>query len=210
MEETFLSLLFFSQGLGGPRNERFPGLLVPVWLLFIGAAGAVQIPGAASVLRAFDPRLGLRFLFSGGNPTGFALLGLAFLSVTGTELLYAELDVVGRKAIARSWPFVLLCLSLSYLGQGAWLLRQLGDPAGLTEAADPFFRMLSPGLRLPALLLALAAAWGASRSAVKGAFTLVSEAIRLELLPALEIRYPSDALRHRMGQNPAVGKFQSG
>ena len=55
--------------------------------------------------------------------------------------------------------------------------------------------MLPYGLRLPALLLALAAAWGASQTVVNGSFTIVSEAIRLNLLPALEIRYPSDSIR---------------
>ena len=42
--------------------------LVLVWLLFIGAAGAVRLAGGVSVLRALDPRLGLRFLFRGGHP----------------------------------------------------------------------------------------------------------------------------------------------
>lgn len=193
---VLLSALFLFQGLGSRRTGRFLGPVMLCWLLFIGAAGAAQLPGAARVLRAVDPRLGLRLLFSAKNPMGFALLGLVFLSVTGTEILYANLDFAGRKAIARSWPFVLLCLSLSYLGQGAWLIKQLGDPAPLPgAAADPFFRMLPPSLRLPALLLALAAAWGASQTVVNGSFTIVSEAIRLDFLPALEIRYPSDSIR---------------
>ena len=190
-----LSVLFLTQGLGSRRTGRFLGPIMLVWFLFIGAAGAVQISGDSTVLRAFDPRVGIRFLFSGSNPAGFALLGLVFLSVTGTEILYANLDFSGRKAITRVWPFVLLCLGLSYLGQGAWLLKQLHDPAGLsTAAADPFFQMLPLSLRIPALLLALAAAWSASQTVVNGSFTLVSEAIRLNLLPALEMRYPSDSI----------------
>ena len=193
---VLLSALFFLQGLGSRRTGRFLGPVMLAWLLFIGAAGAAQLSDAGYVLRAFDLRFGLRFLFSSGNPMGFALLGFVFLSVTGTEILYANLDFAGRKAITRAWPFVLLCLCLSYLGQGAWLIRQLGDPAGVSNAVtDPFFRMLPSGLRLPAVLLALAAAWGASQTVVNGSFTIVSEAIRLNLLPALEIRYPSDSIR---------------
>lgn len=191
-----LSVLFFFQGLGSQRTGRFLGPIMLVWFLFIGVTGALQLSGAGAVLRAFDPRLGVRFLFSSKNTMGFALLGLVFLSVTGTEILYANLDFGGRKAITRAWPFVLLCLSLSYLGQGAWLLRQLGSPAGPAGgAADPLFQMLPHALRLPALLLALAAAWTASQTVVNGSFTLVSEAIRLDLLPALEIRYPSNSIR---------------
>ena len=193
---VLLSLLFLFQGLGNRRTGRLFGPIMLVWLLFIGVTGAFQLSGASTVLKAFDPCLGLRFLFSARNPMGFALLGLVFLSVTGTEILYANLDFSGRKAITRAWPFVLLCLFLSYLGQGAWILKQLGDPArSLSAAADPFFQMLPIALRLPAILLALAAAWSASQTVVNSSFTLVSEAIRLELLPELEIRYPSNSIR---------------
>ena len=192
---VLLSALFLLQGLGSRKTGRILGPVMLIWLLFIGATGAAQLPGASQVLRAFDPRLGLRFLFSANNPMGFALLGLVFLSVTGTEILYANLDFAGKKAITRAWPFVLLCLCLSYLGQGAWLIKQLDMSAGISNAADPFFQMLPHGLRLPALLLALAAAWGASQTVVNGSFTIVSEAIRLNLLPPLEIRYPSDSIR---------------
>ncbi len=189
-----LSVLFLFQGYGSRRTGRFLGPVMLIWFLFIGITGAVQFPGAASVLRAFDPRLGIRFLFSSGNPMGFKLLGLVFLSVTGTEILYANLDFGGRESITRAWPFVLLCLCLSYLGQGAWLLKQLNSPAGIAGAADPFFQMLPAALRLPALLLALAAAWSAAQTVVNGSFTLVSEAIRLNLLPPLEMRYPSESI----------------
>ena len=187
---ALLCLLFFFQGYGSRRTGRFLGPVMLAWLLFIGVTGAARLRGSGVVLRAFDPLLGVRFLFSSGNPVGFALLGLVFLSVTGTEILYANLDFGGRRAITRVWPFVLLCLMLSYLGQGAWLLRQAGG-----AVTDPFFGMLAPALRVPAFLLGLAAAWTASQTVVNGSFTIVSEAIRLDLLPPLEIRYPSESIR---------------
>ena len=189
-----LSVLFLFQGYGSRRTGRFLGPVMLIWFLFIGVTGAVQLPGMGSVLRAFDPRLGIRFLFSAGNSMRLALLGLVFLSVTGTEILYANLDFGGRKAITRAWPYVLLCLVLSYLGQGAWLLKQLGTPAGAAAVTDPFFQMLPGALRIPAVLLALAAAWAASQTVINGSFTLVSEAIRLNLLPPLEMRYPSESI----------------
>ncbi len=186
-----LSVLFFLQSFGSKRTGRFLGPIMLLWFLFIGITGAVQIRGMPSVLRAFDPRCGIHFLFSSDNSLGFSLLGLVFLAVTGTEILYANLDFVGRKAITRVWPFVLLCLMLSYLGQGAWIL---GHADAAAETADPFFQMLPAAFRLPAVLIALAAAWTASQTVINGTFTLVSEAIRLDLLPALEIRYPSDSI----------------
>ena len=191
-----LSMLFMLQGLGSRRTGRFLGPVMLLWFLFIGLTGAAQIPAAPAVLRSLDPCLGLRFLFSQKNPIGLPLLGLVFLSVTGTEILYANLDFGGRKAITRAWPFVLFCLCLSYLGQGAWLLDSAGAVTGLPDGGtDPFFQMLSPALRFPALFLALSAAWAASQTVINGSFTLVSEAIRLNLLPPLEIRYPSESIR---------------
>lgn len=189
-----LSALFLAQSLGSRKTGRFLGPVMLIWFLFIGVSGLLQLKGSALVLHAFDPRLGLRFLFSAKNPLGFALLGLVFLAVTGTEILYANLDFCGRRAIRRAWPFVLLCLVLNYLGQGAWLLRYAGDLSVTHAAIDPFFQMLPSAMRLPAVALALAAAWSASQTVINGSFTLVSEAIRLDLLPPVEIRYPSDSM----------------
>ena len=190
---VLITALFLLQGLGSRRTGRFLGPVMLLWLLFLAVFGAVQIPSAPGILRALDPRTGVRFLFGSGNAKGFSFLGLVFLAVTGTEILYANLDYAGRRAITWAWPFVLVCLSLSYLGQGAWLLANGG---GAAVAADPFFRMLPPVFRVFALVLALAAAWAASQTVINGSFTLVSEAIRLDLLPALKILYPSDSIRH--------------
>lgn len=192
---VFLTAVYALQGRGNRKTARFFGPVMLVWFGFIGAAGAAWTAAVPAVLRAVNPLLGLRFLFSAGNTLGPALLALAFLAATGTEILYANLDFSGRKAIQLAWPFVLLCILLSYFGQGAWLLSQLGS--GMTSAgtaADPFFQMLPAALRLPALLLAAAAAWITVQTVVNSSTTLVSEAIRLDLLPPLEIRYPSDTI----------------
>ena len=78
---------------------------------------------------------------------------------------------VGRENIYFSWPLVKLCLILNYLGQGAWM----------PEMMRPF-----------AVVLGAAAAIIASQALITGSYTLVSEAILLDLLPHLEIRYPAD------------------
>ena len=107
---VLLSVLFLSQGLGSRRTGRFLGPVMLAWFLFIGTAGAIRLSGDGRVLRALDPLVGVRFLFSAGNTMGFSLLGLVFLSVTGTEILYANLDFSGRKAITRAWPSFSLLL----------------------------------------------------------------------------------------------------
>lgn len=52
--------------------------------------------------------------------------------------------------------------------------------------------MLPEALRAPAVALGALAAIIASQALITGSYTLVSEAIRLDLMPHLEVRYPSD------------------
>ena len=86
-----------------------------------------------------------------------------------------------------------VCLILNYLGQGAWILTHT-DSAALAAIPDmnPFFQMLPEMLRASAVALGTLAAIIASQALITGSYTLVSEAIRLDLLPHLEVRYPSD------------------
>ena len=57
---------------------------------------------------------------------------------------------------------------------------------------NPFFEMLPGMLRPVAVILSAMAAVIASQALITGSYTLVSEAILLDLLPHLEIRYPAD------------------
>ena len=99
---------------------------------------------------------------------------------------------VGKENIYYSWPFVKLCLILNYLGQGAWIVQSQGNAALYhIEDLNPFFLMLPTALRPFAVILGAAAAVIASQALITGSYTLVSEAILLDLLPHLEIRYPS-------------------
>ena len=98
-----------------------------MFFLTIGALGAMHIPDAPQVLRAFDPRAGLRFLLDHGW-IGFVVLGSVFLAVTGAEALYADMGHFGRLPIQVAWTvFVLPALLLNYLGQGALILSQPGS-----------------------------------------------------------------------------------
>lgn len=66
-------------------------------------------------------------MFSPENKAGFFILGSIFLVTTGAEALYSDLGHVGRGNIYVSWPFVKICIILSYCGQGAWLLAHRGE-----------------------------------------------------------------------------------
>lgn len=135
----------------------------------------------------------MQFLLSGDNHAGLALMGTVFLSITGAEALYSDMGHVGRGNIYATWPFINLALVLSYFGQGAWIIRTLEDPAYVQEGGspNPFFAMLFPELRYVAVVLSVIAGVIASQALISGAFTIVSEATRLNWMPHLQVRYPA-------------------
>ena len=120
------------------------------------------------------------------------ILGSIFLATTGAEALYSDMGHVGKHNIYLSWPFVKICLVLNYLGQGAWLLSHQGSASlASIEDMNPFFLMVPDTLRVGMVIIGTLAAIIASQALITGAFTLVSEASRLDLMPHLQIIYPS-------------------
>ena len=187
---VIILLLFISQGVGRNRITIALGPIMLVWLLFIGGAGITALTRHPEILRAFDPTLGIEFLFSHLNNAGIKLLGGVFLTVTGAEAFYSDMGHAGRDAARASWPFVKICLLLSYLGQGAYLLDAAADSSlAAVDDFNPFFYMLPERIRPLAVILAVMVAFAVSHTVVVSAFTLVSEAIRREILPHMETLY---------------------
>lgn len=81
---------------------------------------------------------------------------------------------------------------LNYMGQGAWILSNKDNAAlQAMDGMNPFFQMLPPQWRPFAVILSTVAAIIASQALITGSFSLVSEAIRLDLMPHMQITYPS-------------------
>jgi KUP system potassium uptake protein len=185
---VILVALFFAQSRGTASVAAFFG---PVMLVFFGVnsvLGLVQIPHAWVILEALSPLPGLKFLLAHGA-MGFIVLGSVFLAVTGAEALYADMGHFGRRPIQASWLFVVLpALICNYLGQGALILT---DPS---TVVNPFYLLAPswPGARIALVLLSTVATVIASQAVITGAFSLVSQAIQLGLLPRLEIVHTSD------------------
>ena len=188
-----ISGLFSIQHAGTSRIGKAFGPLMLLWFSFLGITGILHIFEFPAVLAAFNPVHAIRVLYSPVNKRGFMILGSVFLAATGAEALYSDMGHVGREHIYRSWPFVKLCLLLNYLGQGAWIIENRGSSLlAAIEDMNPFFLMLPEILRPFAVLLGALAAIIASQALITGSYTLVSEAIRLDLMPHMLIRYPSD------------------
>ncbi|MBR0162711.1 MAG: KUP/HAK/KT family potassium transporter [Oscillospiraceae bacterium] len=190
---VIISALFFVQHAGTSSIGKAFGPVMLLWFSFLGVCGLLGIFRTPAVLRAFNPYYAVQVLLSPANKSGFMILGSVFLATTGAEALYSDMGHVGKGNIYASWPLVKACLILNYLGQGGWIIRNQAN-AALYSVLDlnPFFLMLPEGLRPFAVLLGAAAAVIASQALITGSYTLVSEAILLDLLPHMEIRYPSE------------------
>jgi KUP system potassium uptake protein len=183
---VILVMLFLVQRRGTAGVAAFFGPIMLVFFAVNTVLGLMQIPHAWVILEALSPAPGLEFLWAHGA-MGFVVLGSVFLAVTGAEALYADMGHFGRRPIQAAWLFVVLpALICNYLGQGALILS---DP----KAVENPFYLLAPAWGLaPLILLSTAATVIASQAVITGAFSLVSQAIQLGLLPRLEIVHTSD------------------
>lgn len=190
-----LSVLFFIQQFGTAFIGKFFGPVMTCWFIMLAALGMIHISDELSVLKAFNPYYGIELLIK--YPSGFYILGGVFLCTTGAEALYSDLGHCGKWNIRYSWIFVKSCLIINYLGQGAWLLSHYN---GQTITADminagfnPFYGVMPNWFLYFGIAIATAAAIIASQALISGSFTLISEAMRLNLWPKLRITYPTEA-----------------
>jgi KUP system potassium uptake protein len=183
-----ITLLFFIQQFGTSFIGKSFGPIMFIWFSTLGTLGILHIYTNPLVLRAFNPYYAYNLLIN--HPGGFLLLGVVFLCTTGAEALYADLGHCGIKNIRTSWSFVKSMLILNYLGQGAWIIV---NQESLTTEVNPFYAIM-PQWFLPfGIILATMAAIIASQASITGSYTMVSEAVSLNFLPNIRIKYPSHA-----------------
>ncbi len=189
---AIILMLFSVQSRGTERIGKAFGSVVLVWFSFLAVVGLANLSQYWSVFAALNPVYGVRFLFSGHNAAGLAIMGTVFLSTTGAEALYSDMGHVGRGNIYFTWPFIKVALVLCYFGQGAWMLNHWDDSAYIrTHGLNPFFEMMTPSVRYVAVVLSVVAGVIASQALITGAFTMVSEATHLNWMPHLQVRYPA-------------------
>ena len=190
---AILCTLFALQKAGTSTIGKAFGPVMTLWFLFLGAMGVMNMFADISVVRALNPVRGILFLFDGKlNAAGLMVLGSVFLCTTGAEALYSDMGHVGKSNIYVSWPFVKVCLILNYLGQGAWIItNHTNESFNAIKDLNPFFEMLPGQLRPFAVILSALAAIIASQALITGSYSIVSEAIKLDLMPHIKINYPS-------------------
>jgi KUP system potassium uptake protein len=190
-----LSLFFFMQQFGTGSIGRLFGPIMMVWFTMLAILGGIHVFDDLSIFKAFNPYYAYEFLAN--YPEGFWLLGAVFLCTTGAEALYSDLGHCGKDNIRISWVYVKTCLLLNYFGQGASLLSHYnGKMIDAAFKADTgihaFYDLMPHWFIIAGVIIATSAAIIASQAMIAGAFTLISEAMRLNLWPRLKINYPSE------------------
>ncbi|HUQ96204.1 MAG TPA: KUP/HAK/KT family potassium transporter, partial [Chitinophagaceae bacterium] len=192
---AIITLLFFIQQFGTAFIGKFFGPIMTAWFLMLALLGVLHLTDELHVFKAFNPYYGIDLLIK--YPSGFYILGGVFLCTTGAEALYSDLGHCGKWNIRYSWIYVKSCLILNYLGQGAWLLKQYNGKkitAGLISGGfNPFYGVMPHWFLYFGIAIATAAAIIASQALISGSFTLISEAMRLNLWPKFRIVYPTEA-----------------
>ncbi|MCC6447574.1 MAG: KUP/HAK/KT family potassium transporter [Chitinophagaceae bacterium] len=192
---TILTGLFFVQQFGTASIGKLFGPFMFVWFLMLAVLGLMHIGDDFSILKALNPFYAIKLLVT--YPKGFWVLSGVFLCVTGAEALYSDLGHCGRGNIRISWVLVKICLILNYLGQGAWLLNHnMGKTITqktISIGFNPFYGIMPKEFLIIGIIISTIAAIIASQALISGAFTLISESMRLNLWPKLKINYPTNA-----------------
>jgi KUP system potassium uptake protein len=189
---AILIALFLVQRKGTEFIGTIFGPVMLVWFIAIGLLGVREIVQTPKILGAVDPYYAAIFLIHAGPGIAFAVLGAAFLAVTGGEAMYADMGHFGRLPIRLGWFAVVLpALVLNYFGQGALLLS---EPHAVEH---PFYLLAPSWAHYPLVAYATVATIIASQAIISGAYSLTQQAIQLGFLPRMRVLHTAS---HEKGQ----------
>ncbi len=185
--------LFAIQSRGTEKVGRLFGPIMIVYFLVLAGLGLMHITAMPSVVvQMLNPLNAINFFIADGF-RAFIAMGSVVLAITGAEALYADMGHFGRRPIGVSWmAFVLPCLLLNYMGQGAMVMSASPEQAA-ELIKDPFFLMIPDAIRTPVVILALLATIIASQAVISGAFSLTQMAVQLGFMPRMTIKHTSAA-----------------
>src|SRR3984957_18693802 len=184
--------LFVMQKQGTGFIGKIFGPVMLGWFAVLALLGIHGIVKAPAVLAALSPLYAFEFLIHQDFHISFAILGAAFLAVTGGEAMYADMGHFGRNPIRLAWFVVALpALVLNYFGQAGLLIT---DP---TAIDNPFYQLAPDWMQFPLVALAAIATVIASQAIISGVFSLTQQSIQLGFLPRMHIKHTTS---HAIGQ----------
>jgi KUP system potassium uptake protein len=184
--------LFLVQRRGTDFIGNIFGPVMLAWFIVIGLLGLLGIVRAPAILAAISPHYAIFYLIHAGPAIVFAVLGAAFLTLTGAEAMYADMGHFGRLPIQLGWFAVVLpALMLNYFGQGGLLL------VAPHAAQNPFYLLAPTWAHYPMVAFATVATVIASQSIISGAYSLTQQAMQLGFLPRMRVTHTAS---HEKGQ----------
>src|SRR2546430_14382027 len=184
--------LFAIQSRGAGFIGNIFGPVMLGWFLAIGVLGIHGIAKSPGVLVAVSPLYAFEFLIHQDFHISFAIIGAAFLAVTGGEAMYADMGHFGRVPIRLAWFAIALPgLVLNYFGQAALLVT---DASALD---NPFYQLAPDWAHYPLVAFATVATVIASQAIISGVFSLTQQSIQLGFLPRMQIWHTTS---HTIGQ----------
>jgi len=182
--------LFVMQKQGTGFIGKIFGPVMLAWFIVLALLGIHGIVKAPAVLAALSPLYAFEFLIHQDFHISFAILGAAFLAVTGGEAMYADMGHFGRNPIRLAWFAVALpALVLNYFGQAGLLIT---DASAID---NPFFQLAPDWAHYPMVGFSALATVIASQAIISGVFSLTQQSIQLGFLPRMRITHTtSDAI----------------
>ncbi len=186
--------VFYFQQFGTAKIGVVFGPVMIVWFVALGLLGLGGIMKMPSIMTAVNPMYAIALAMHHPGEV-FFLLGAIVLVVTGAEALYADMGHFGIGPIRVGWYLLVApALVLNYFGQGAAVLSGMSDGTldpTKAETFNPFYSLVPQPLLIPAVILSTAATIIASQAMISGVFSMVRQAIRLNMLPRLEVIHTS-------------------
>ncbi|MGC8941834.1 MAG: KUP/HAK/KT family potassium transporter [Sulfurihydrogenibium sp.] len=181
-------VLFSVQKFGTGKIGIAFGPIMSIYFLSIFLIGLYYILQNPTVLKAFSPFEAISFIQN--HPiVAFLALSEVILAATGGEAMYADMGHIGKNAIRVAWIFVFTAVSMSYLGQAAFLINNN------LKVENPFFSganlLLGNNLYIGFLILVTTAGIIASQALISGVFSLIFQAINARLVPLLKVNHTS-------------------
>ncbi len=155
-----------------------------IWFTMLAVLGMVHLSDDLAIFKALSPHYAIEFL---KKLSGWVLATGSRISMyyRGRSTYTAILAIVAEDNIRISWIYVKICLLINYFGQGAYLLAhhtglEITAEVKKSMGINAFYDLMPEWFIIAGVIIATTAAIIASQAMVSGAFTLISEAMRLK------------------------------
>ncbi|VVB01311.1 unnamed protein product [Arabis nemorensis] len=183
---AILILLFAFQRFGTDKVGFSFAPIILTWFLFLVGIGLFNlIKYDITVLKALNPLYIIYYMRRTGKK-GWISLGGAFLCITGTEAMFADLGHFSVRAVQISFSFIAYpALMTIYCGQAAYLTKHMSNVSNTfyDSIPDPFY--------WPTFVVAVAASIIASQAMISGTFSIISQSLRMGCFPRVKVVHTS-------------------